>query len=377
MMQRVMMIAGEASGDLHGGGVVRELKRKVPYADIFGVGGDNMKREGMDLCYHIAGLSVMGLVEVVRHLATIRRVQVGLEALLRDRRPDVVVLIDYPGFNLRFARIVKRYGIPVLYYISPQVWAWNASRVRRMKTLVDRMKVVFPFEVEVYEREGIDVEFVGHPIVEQIDSTLSREDFLAKTGLSEGGKILGLFPGSRTQELDHVLPIILESGRRLQDAHGMQVAVSVAPNLERTVVESQISDSANIALVHGMTYELMRYADVAIVTSGTATLETAWFTTPMIVVYRTSPVTFWIGRMLVDIPYIGLVNIVAGKKIVPELIQRRLTVEHVVDATNRILLDPEYEQGMRKELSVIKERLGSPGASQRVAESVLALGMAA
>jgi len=319
----------------------------------------------------------MGLVEVVRHLATIRRVQAGLEALLRDRRPDVVVLIDYPGFNLRFARIVKRYGIPVLYYISPQVWAWNASRVRRMKNLVDRMKVVFPFEVEVYEREGIDVEFVGHPIVEQIDSTLSREDFLARTGLSAGGKILGLFPGSRMQEIDHVLPIILESGRRLQDDHGIQVAVSVAPNLERTAVERQISDSANVVLVHGMTYELMRYADVAIVTSGTATLETAWFTTPMIVVYRTSPVTFWIGRMLVDIPYIGLVNIVAGKKIVPELIQRRLTVGHVVDATNRILLESEYEQEMRKELSVIKERLGSPGASQRVAESVLALGRAA
>jgi lipid-A-disaccharide synthase len=377
MVRRVMMIAGEASGDLHGGGVVRELKRRVPSVDIYGVGGDKMQQEGMELSHHIAGLSFMGLVEVVRHLAKIRRVQRALEVLLQNRRPDVVVLIDYPGFNLRFARTVKRYGIPVLYYISPQVWAWNSGRVRKMKRLVDTMKVVFPFEVEIYKREGIDVEFVGHPVAEQIGSSISREDFFSTAGLSKEKKVLAIFPGSRVQEVERILPITLEAARRLQEAHGVQVAVSVAPNLDRLVVERKIPDNGGVVLVENATYDLMKHADLALVASGTATLEAGWFATPMIVVYRASPVTFWIGRMLVDIPHIGLVNIVAGKQIVPELIQHHLTAENVVRAAARILLDAEYERKMRSELRVIRQRLGEPGASARVAEGVVGLGRAA
>jgi lipid-A-disaccharide synthase len=377
MVRRVMMIAGEASGDLHGGGVVRELKKKVPSADVYGVGGDNMRREGMELSHHIAGLSFMGLVEVVRHLAKIRRVQNGLEVLLRERRPDVVVLIDYPGFNLRFARTAKRHGIPVLYYISPQVWAWNSGRVRKMKRLVDAMKVVFPFEVEIYDREGIDVEFVGHPIVERIGSSISRGDFLRGAGLSTEKKVVAIFPGSRMQEVERILPITLEAARRLQESHDVQVVVGVAPNLGRSVVERYVPEGGSVLLVENATYDLMKHADLAVVASGTATLEAGWFATPMIVVYRASPVTFWIGRLLVDLPHIGLVNIVAGKQIVPELVQHHLTAGNVVRAASRILLDAEYEQVMRRELRLIRERLGGPGASARVAEGVVRLGRAA
>ena len=377
MLRRVMMIAGEASGDLHGGGVVRELKRRVPSVEIYGVGGDNMQREGMELSQHIAGLSFMGIAEVVRHLAKISRLEGALEVLLRNRRPDVVVLIDYPGFNLRFARAVKRHGIPVLYYISPQVWAWNAGRVRKMKLLIDTMKVVFPFEVEIYKREGIDVEFVGHPIAEQIGSTISREEFFAAAGLSTEQRVLAIFPGSRVQEVERILPIAVEAAGRLHEAHGVQVAVSVAPNLDRSVVARQVPEERGFVLVENSAYDLMKHADLAVVASGTATLETAWFGTPMIVVYRASPVTFWIGKMLVDVPHIGLVNIVAGKQIVPELVQHHLTAKKVVHAASRILLNAECERDMRRDLGVIRERLGGPGASARVAEGVIDLGRAA
>ncbi len=226
-----MMIAGEASGDLHGAGVVRELKRRYPKVDVYGIGGDNMRREGTDLIFHIAGLAFMGFVEVVKNLSTIRTVERKMEALLESRRPDVVVLIDYPGFNLRFARRVKQRNIPVLYYISPQVWAWNMRRVKKMKRFVDSMKVVFPFEVNIYRNEGIDVEFVGHPLVESLRSPCLKEEFFRKYGLDTRKRVLGLFPGSRMQEIEKILPVMLAAADELRRKYDLQVAVGVAPNL--------------------------------------------------------------------------------------------------------------------------------------------------
>ena len=374
-MNRVLMIAGEASGDLHGAGVVRELKRRDPSLDVFGIGGDCMRSEGMDLCVHIARLSFMGFVEVLKNLPTVRAVERDLENLLETRRPDVAVLIDYPGFNLRFARTAKRHGIPVLYYISPQVWAWNRGRVKKMKRLVDRMKVVFPFEVEIYREEGIDVEFVGHPLVERLGSSVSREDFYGRLGLDPRRKLLGLFPGSRMQEIEKILPILGEAAEIVGRSHDLQVVVGVASNLGRAAVERFFPRTVTgVQFAENATYDLMRHADCAIVTSGTATLETGWFGTPMAVVYRTSPVTFFIGRMLVDVPYIGLVNIVAGHKVVQEFVQHEMTVENLVRELGRLLDDPDYIGRMRKDLSVIRERLGGAGASARVAEGILALG---
>ena len=371
---RVLMIAGEASGDLHGSGVVRELKKRLPEIDVFGIGGDNMKREGMELVEHMSRLSFMGFVEVVKHLGAIASVERKLGALLRDRRPDVAVLIDFPGFNLRFARRVKSYGIPVLYYISPQVWAWNKGRVKRMRRLVDRMKVVFPFEVEIYRREGIDVEFVGHPLAERIGSACAREDFFQTRGFDPGRKLVGLFPGSRVQEIERILPIMVETAARLHGLFNVQVGMSVAPNLGRRALQAYLPPGSPITLVEQGTYDLMRHADVAIVTSGTATLETGWFGTPMVVVYKTSPVTFFVGRMLVDVPYIGLVNIVAGKKVVPEFVQHDMTVTKLVEAVGLLLSDAGLARRMREDLSIIQSRLGEPGASARVADGVITLG---
>ena len=373
-LRRVMMIAGEASGDLHGAGVVREVKKRRPDADIFGVGGEKMKEAGMDIVYPISRLSFMGFVEVMKNLHVVRELERTLESLLRSRTPDVVVLIDYPGFNLRFARKAKRHNIKVLYYISPQVWAWHKSRVQRMRGVVDRMKVVFPFEVDIYQQEGINVEFVGHPLAERIGTSVPRERFFQRHGLDPAKKVLALLPGSRRQEIESIFPILLTTARRLKKELEVQVVVGVASNLGSSFLRAFLHDAADVTLVENATYDVMAYANAAIVTSGTATLETGWFGTPMAVVYKTSPLTYVIGRALVGVPHIGLVNIVAGEKIVPEFVQHELNVGNLVREMTRQLTDADYATTMRAKLSIIKKKIGEPGASGRVADGIIELG---
>lgn len=377
MLSRVLMVAGEASGELHGAGVVRALRSRRTEVEVFGIGGDAMQREGVELLYHCSKLSFMGFLEVVKNLPTVMQVERTLLKTLEDRRPDVVVLIDYPGFNLRFARKVKERGIKILYYISPQVWAWNRGRVKKMRSVVDRMKVVFPFEVDIYRQEGIDVEFVGHPIVERIGASCIRQAFITRHHLDPAKKILGIFPGSRVQEIEQILPVMLAAADELRTGRPLQVVVGVAPNLGTDILRQHIAGDAQVTLVENATYDLMQYADAALVTSGTATLETGWFGTPMVVAYRTSAASFFIGRLLVDVPYIGLVNIVAGRKVVPELIQHELTRENLVREITPLLDDPAKANAMRRELGVIKSRLGGPGASDKVARGIIALGEAA
>lgn len=374
MPGRVMMVAGEPSGDLHGAGVVRELKRLHPAIEIFGVGGDRMRDEGMEVVFPISRLSFMGFVEVVKHLSVVKELQRTLEHALVERRPRVVVLIDYPGFNLRFARTAKRHGATILYYISPQVWAWHRGRVKKMRGLVDRMSVVFPFEEEIYRREGIDVEFVGHPLAEQIGVRSSREEFFRANGFDPSQKLLGLFPGSRRQEIQMIFPTMVRAALRLRASLGIQVAVGVAPNLSPDDVQAYVGRTDGIRCVQNATYDVMAHSDAAIVTSGTATLETGWFGTPMMVVYKTSQVTYLLGRLLVDVPYIGLVNIVAGEKVVPEFVQHDMTEENLIQEATRQLTDERYANEMRRRLAVIRTRLGAPGASLRVAQSILELG---
>jgi lipid-A-disaccharide synthase len=376
-VKRVMMIAGEASGDMHAAGVVRELKRKVPAIEVFGMGGERMAQEGMDLTVHMSHMAFMGFAEVVRHLRTILRVQRALELQLDRRRPDVVLLVDYPGFNLRFAEVAHRHGIPVLYYISPQVWAWHRSRVKNMKRLVDKMHVIFPFEEPIYAAEGIPVEFVGHPLVERLAVQTTKEEFVQRHGLSCEKPLLALFPGSRTQEIERILPIMVRSAAMLHAATDLQVALGVASNLGCAAVAAYVPPSSGIRLIEHATYDLMHHADAAIVTSGTATLEAGWFGTPMVVVYKTSPLSYAIGRRLVDVQHIGLVNIVAGRSIVPELIQHECSPERLVAAMTPLLTNVAAASAMRSELSVIRERLGSGGASAKVAASILAWGAAA
>ena len=367
---RVMMIAGEPSGDLHGAGVVRELKKLQPDAEVFGIGGEKMQSEGMNLVYHIRELSVMGFWEVVQHLPLLRSVEQTLTALLRIKRPDVVVLIDYPGFNLRFARKAKAQGIKIIYYISPQVWAWNPGRVKTMRGLIDKMLVVFPFETDIYRNAGIDAEFVGHPLLEVLTEPQSRSDFCRRYELESAKSILGLFPGSRKQELERILPSMVGAARILHNRFGVQVAVGVASALEIDFVKSFLRNDFPVKLIHHATYDVMANADVAIVTSGTATLETACYRTPMVVVYRTSPLTYLIGRLLIRIKNIGLVNIVAGRSLVQELIQGKATPQRIADAVGRLIENSEERSRISAELFSVRNLLGSPGASSRVASVI-------
>ncbi|HEV8538099.1 MAG TPA: lipid-A-disaccharide synthase [Bacteroidota bacterium] len=370
---RVMIIAGEASGDLHGAGVVRELKRRLPGCDIYGIGGDKMHAAGMKLIYHNRELAFMGFWEVLQHLPLIRSVEKTLEALLKVQKPDVLLLIDYPGFNLRFANAARRYGIRIVYYISPQVWAWNPGRVKRMKGLIDKMLVVFPFEVDIYRKEGIDVEFVGHPLLEVFSEPQPHAEFCKRWGFDEQKKILGLFPGSRRQEVERIFPAMIGAARILHRRENTQTAVGVSSMLDGEFMKSFLRDDFPVKLIQNATYDVMNNADLALVTSGTATLEAGYFQTPMIVVYKTSFPTYLVGRLLLRIKDIGLVNIVAGRRIVPELLQSRVTPQRLAAKASEMLAAEERQSEIAEALAIVREKLGTPGASARVVESILSM----
>lgn len=366
-----MIIAGETSGDIHGAGVVRELKRKVPSVEIYGVGGENMKKEGMHLVYHVNELSFMGFIEVVKHLPLIRSVELTLEQLLRMKRPDVVLFIDYPGFNLRFARRVKSYGIKTMYYISPQVWAWKKGRIKKIRSLIDMMLVVFPFEVPMYERAGVPVRFVGHPLVEEMNELMSKEQFFKRYGINPDKSYIAVIPGSRKQEIVKLLSLMVRAATGVAGEE-KEVVVAVAPGLSIEQCRAITPHGLNVHYVQHATHEVMKYSEFAFVTSGTATLETACSETPMVVVYKTSQLTYWIARLVVRIKNIALVNIVAGKRIVPELVQHHATVETLIHEAKNIIDFPERYAEMKKNLQVVRDNLGTAGASAAVAQAILA-----
>jgi lipid-A-disaccharide synthase len=307
---------------------------------------------------------------VIKHIPFIKTMERTLEQVLKYKRPDVLVLIDYPGFNLRFAAIAKRYNVKIVYYISPQVWAWNKSRVRKMRALVDQMLVIFPFEVEFYQKEGINAEFVGHPLMEVLESRLDKANFIKRYGIEEGQEIIALFPGSRLQEIENIFPVMLRAAKGVAGELKMSVAVGVAPNLDEKYFRT-FYHTEGVHFIKGAAYELMQNASFAFVTSGTATLETACFGTPMFVVYRTSWLTYLVGRLMVRVKNIGLVNIVAGKQIVPEFIQHRATAKNLRSEALSLLRDPARMAEMKAELSKIKGMLGATGASRTVADHII------
>jgi lipid-A-disaccharide synthase len=370
---RIMIVSGEPSGDLHGSGLVRELKRKSPGCEIFGIGGDKMRAAGMDLIYHIRELSVMGFLEVIQHLPLLRSVERTLEAVVKARRPQVIVLIDYPGFNLRFARAARKLGMKIVYYISPQVWAWNPGRVKKMKGLIDKMLVVFPFEPDLYRAEGIDVEFVGHPLLDVFTEPQGRPEFCKRYGFDPGKKIVGLAPGSRKQEIERMFPVMLGAARVLHRELGVQLAVAVSSVLELDFLKSFLRDDLPVELIRDATYDVMKNSDLVLVTSGTATLETAYYGTPMIVVYKTSILTYLIVRVLIRIKNIGLVNILAGEQVVPELLQRRANAPLLARKAASLLQDSKLLNEISHRLGSVREKLGTPGASGRAAAAILSV----
>jgi lipid-A-disaccharide synthase len=372
-MTKLMIIAGETSGDLHGGELLRELKALEPGLEAFGIGGERMKAEGMELMYHVRELSFMGFAEVLGHLPFIRSVMRKLEDLLFRRRPDAVVLIDYPGFNLRFARKAHRAGIPVIYYISPQVWAWGRGRVRTIRRVVDKMLCILPFEPDFYRQYGVEAVYVGNPLLDTARPDLSRQEFYARCGFPASAPVLGLLPGSRSQEIERILPVMLQAAGMLKGQNPeLQFALALAPHVDRDSITEKIENyGLDVKLVENAPYDVMAHSQVALVTSGTATLETAIIGTPMCILYKTSWFSYLIGRLLVQVKFIGLVNLVAGKKIIPEFIQHEARPGAIFLMAQVLMAKGRPRQAVKAELARIPQILGEPGAAKRAAGEIL------
>ena len=368
----ICVIAGEASGDLHGANLVRALKRRHPDVQVFGIGGDQMESEGVELLYHVREMGFLGLWEVVRHLPFIRRVFGELVRSLDQRRPELVLLIDYPGFNLRFAKAAKKKGVPVYYYICPQVWAWGKRRVRIIRRWVDRLAVILPFEADFFRKHGIDARFVGHPLKDTVHTSQTRADFFHSLELDPAAPTLGLLPGSRMQEIHRLLPVMVATCRRLRARFpNIQILLGAAPTLDDDAYNPALSDTPFIHLVRDAVHDLMAHSNAVLVASGTATLETAILNTPMAIVYKVSPVTWFFGKIMVRLKHIGLVNIIAGREVVPELLQHRATAQRIAQVAERLLTDGALRTRIQHDLSRVVEALGEPGASERTAEDAL------
>ncbi len=366
----IMIVAGEQSGENYGALLARALREHDPGLRLFGIGGNRMQEAGVEILFHVRQLAFMGFAEVLRHLPFIRKVMNRCVAALEEFQPDTVVLIDYPGFNLRFARHAKARGIRVIYYVSPQVWAWGSSRVEKMKELIDHMIVVFPFEEELYGRAGMPATFVGHPIVETLAAGSSRTDFMDSHKL-EDHALLALLPGSRRQEIARHLPVFAKAAMKLKEIHGCTVAVARTSAVPRELYDDVLTRYPGICIVEDDTHRLLEHAHAAIVASGTATVETAFYLTPMVVAYRTNLLTYLIGKRIINVRHIGMVNILAEKQVAPEIIQYQLTAENLVNAVEPYFTDTALYKETIDELKKVRSLLGTPGASGKAAEIIL------
>jgi lipid-A-disaccharide synthase len=370
---RLLVSCGEPSGDLYGGELLRHLRGLRPGTTCYGLGGDRLAGQGAEILAHVRDLAVVGLVEVVSRLAHLRRVYRRVLAEVDRRPPDLAVLIDYAGFNLRLAEALHRRGVPVAYYVSPQVWAWRRGRIRTMRRTLRRMLVIFPFEEALYREEGVPVTFVGHPLVDLVEPAPDRHAFLASAGLDPARPVVAVLPGSRVQEIRRNLPPLRDSITRLQRRRpDLQFLVAGAPSLDRTLLEPQL-EGVSARLVMGETHAALGAAVLALVASGTATVEAALLGTPMVVVYRVSPWSYALGRRLVRVPHYAMVNLIAGRRVVPELIQAEFTPARVEAEALSLVEDPARLEGVRGDLREVRRRLGSPGASRRAAETLLEL----
>lgn len=365
-----MIVTGEASGDHHGALVLQALKARFPDVRCCGIGGDELQQAGMHLLQHNRDLAVVGVVEVLAHAPHILRAFRVLRKAIRTSPPDLIIFIDYPDFNLRMAAFAKRRGVPVLYYISPQIWAWRQGRAKKIACIVDTMAVIFPFEVPFYENVGLSAHFVGHPLMDRPVELLERTEVLNRFGLNNTWPIVGLLPGSRTGEIRRLLGPMIEAAERIHTRYpDAQFIIPAAPGVDQErIMAAAAALQAPLRVIPGDFYNAVNCCDIALVTSGTATLQAALLEKPMIIVYRISPLTYFLGRMLIRVPCIGLANIVAGEKIVPELIQHEATGERIADEALRLLSDDTRRSNMQQRLAAVKQTLGGPGASERVAD---------
>ena len=380
-----MIVAGEASGDKHGAALARHLVAGNPeiHFELFGSGGEEMRAAGVETLVDVRDVAIIGVAEIVRSLGTLYRAYRRLLAAARQRKPDVVVLIDWPDFNMRVARRLRRDGFKIVYYISPQVWAWRRHRVNALRRDVDRMLVILPFEEAFYRQAGVEVEYVGHPLANAVIPTSSREQFLLRHQLRASQPVIALLPGSRKKEIHYHLPAMLDAAARLQregpqregpKKEGPQFVLPLASTVSRAEVEQQVRHcGVDVRLVERQTYDTLANADFAVVASGTATVETALAGTPMIIIYRASELNWRLLRPLIRLDTFGMVNLIAGRRIVPELIQHEVTGETIAAAVNSILSDPARLAQMRRDLADVREKLrfGGGDGAERAARAIM------
>lgn len=371
--RRILIVAGEASGDRYGARLMQAVQELAPGVRFTGVGGRHMRRAGLDVLMDAERIAVLGFFEIVSTLPILRKTFNRCVQELATK-PDLVLLIDYPGFNLRLARKASAFGIPVVYFVSPQVWAWKPGRIKAIAETVRRMLVIFPFEVDFYRKHGMEVTFVGHPLVEILRTDgprMSREEGARSLGLDPARRIVGLLPGSRLKEARRNLPPIIGAARLLLARFpDLQFLIPVATTLTRQRMSAMV-DLPGVVLTDGDFYEAVHLCDVAIVSSGTATVETGLLGVPMVIVYKLHPLTYQVARHMTSLDCFGMVNLVAGRHIVPELIQADCTPEKIAHETGRFLIDRVLHERTRRDLRAMREKLGGEGAFARAAEIIV------
>lgn len=365
---RILLVCGEASGDLYAAELYRELQRVAPGTLAYGMGGDRMAEAGAELLAHIRDSAVVGLLEVVSHVWNLRGIYRRILGRVDAEKPDAAILVDYPDFNLRLAADLKKRGIPVIYYVSPQLWAWRGGRIKNIARTVSHMIVIFPFEAPLYEAAGVPVTFVGHPLVDLVRPPTNAAAFRAANGLRTDRRIVALLPGSRPKEVAHNLPVLLEAVDALSDRKELQFLIAQAPNVDLTVRD--LVKERDVQIVSGQTHAALAVSSLALVASGTATVETALLDVPMVVVYRLSRLTYVLGRPLVRVPHYAMVNLIAEARVVPELIQADFTAERVEAEARKLLDEPQDRDRMQSALAQVRAKLGQPGASARAAAVV-------
>jgi lipid-A-disaccharide synthase len=372
---KIFFSAGESSGDQHAASMFTELKKHQPDIKGIGMGGTKMEQAGIDIRYNSSAIAVIGVVEVIKHFGEILRTLKSMQKLLLAERPDLLVCVDYKEFNFKLARFAKQNGIKVLFYVSPQVWAWRPGRVKKYGAVIDMMAVIFPFEVPYYEAEHVPVRYVGHPSVDKVHPQRSKDEDIQLFGLSTAKFVVGILPGSRRNEIERMLPVMLAAAHQLQTKFpGIHFLLPQADSIPDTLLAEHLrSTRLMITTIKHKPYDAIQCCDAIMTTSGTASLEIALLGVPMVIAYKLSPLTYWLGRVLVKIPYIGLPNIVLGKLAVKELIQHEASAENLVAEISKILTNKPYAEQIGEDLHQVKQQLGKGGGSKIMA--LLALKM--
>ncbi|MGA8890427.1 MAG: lipid-A-disaccharide synthase [Anaeromyxobacteraceae bacterium] len=372
MPEGILIVAAEASADVHAARALEELQEIRPGVQAFGVGGPRLRAAGLEALYPAEDLNVMGLVEVLPKIPRILAVMRGLREAAEARRPKVALLVDSPDFNLRLAKHLKKLGVKVIYYVSPMIWAWRSGRARKIARVVDRMLCILPFEERFYEGTGVSARFVGHPFAERAPPG-DAAGYRRALGLPEGRTVVALLPGSRRSEIDRIFPPMLDAAERIRTLHpDVQFVVPVAPTLSEEALRPALARHAtlDVRLVAGRADEAVGASDAALVKSGTSTLETALMNRPMVVVYKLAWLSYWLGRLLVHMSHFALVNILAGRTVVPELLQQEASPERMAAEIERLLSDPGARRAQLDGIAEVRRSLGEPGAARRVAEEI-------